>query len=384
MNVAMLDLTAQCDELRDEIDAGFRAVMASGQFVLGPNVAAFEKEVADYLGVAHAIGCASGTDALHLALRACGIGPGDEVITTPFSFFGTVEAIVHAGARPVFADIDPHTFNLDPAGVESVITDATRAIIPVHLFGQPAAMQPLMEIAGRYGLRVIEDCAQSFGASQAGRPSGSFGDAGCFSFFPTKNLGGFGDGGMVVTNSDAVAMQVRQLGNHGSTVRYLHESVGFNSRLDELQAVVLRAKLKHIDRYNAGRRRFARVYSEHLRHLHGLTLPAEQEGSVHVYHQYTVLVAERDAVVDGLRRRGIGCAVHYPTPLHRQPALAAGYAGLELPVADDVARCCLSLPIYPELGEERLGRVVEGLREVLGEVAAADQPDQSGQRAIGR
>jgi dTDP-4-amino-4,6-dideoxygalactose transaminase len=371
--IPMVDLATQWDVIREEVEAGFRSAIAGGQFVLGPNVAAFEREVADYLGVDHAVGCASGTDALHLALLAAGIGPGDEVITTPFSFFGTVEPILHAGARPVFVDIDPATYTLDPARVEAAITTATRAILPVHLFGQAAAMEPLLELARRHRLRVIEDCAQSFGATRAGRQSGSFGDAGCFSFFPSKNLGAFGDGGLVVTDSAAIAARVREFGNHGSVARYEHRSVGWNSRLDELQAVVLRAKLAHIDRWNAERRRLAARYGEALRDMPGLLLPFEDADGTPVYHQYTVLLSRRDAVAKALQARDIACAVHYPLPLHRQPALAESHAHCDLPNAEAIAAHCLSLPMYPGLGDEAVMRVAAGLRD---EIAAAGVDDE--------
>jgi dTDP-4-amino-4,6-dideoxygalactose transaminase len=371
--IPMVDLAVQLDAIRDEVEAGFRATMQRGQFVLGPNVAAFEREAADYLGVRHAVGCASGTDALHLALVAAGIGPGDEVITTPFSFFGTVEPILHAGARPVFADIDPATYALDPAGVEAAITPATRAILPVHLFGQPAATEPLLELARRFRLRLIEDCAQSFGATRGGRQTGSLGDAGCFSFFPSKNLGAFGDGGLVVTDSAALAARIRELGNHGSTARYVHRSVGWNSRLDEVQAVVLRAKLGHIDAWNAERRRLAARYGEALRNVPGLVTPVEDADGVHVYHQYTVLLACRDEVAAALRARHIDCAVHYPIPLHRQPALAGAHGDCELPVAEAVAAHCLSLPMYPGLGDDALLRVAAGLRNAMAAAGADDE-----------
>jgi dTDP-4-amino-4,6-dideoxygalactose transaminase len=372
--IPMVDLAPQWEAIRDEVEAGFHAAIGRGQFVLGPNVAAFEREVADYLGVRHAIGCASGTDALHLALVAAGIGPGDEVITTPFSFFGTVEPILHAGARPVFVDIDPVTYTLDPAAVEAAVTAATRAILPVHLFGQAAAMEALGEIARRHRLLLIEDCAQSFGATRGGRQTGSFGTAGCFSFFPSKNLGAFGDGGLVVTEDAAIAAKVRALGNHGSTARYQHGSVGWNSRLDELQAVVLRAKLKHIDAWNAARRRIAERYGEGLAGIAGLLRPGKDSGGEHVYHQYTVLLPDRDAVAASLATRGIATAVHYPIPLHRQPALAACHAGAQLPNAEAVAARCLSLPMYPGMGDDASQRVVAALRGAVA-ACADDQAD---------
>jgi len=353
----MADLTVRDDALRAEIESGFRAVLASGRYVLGPNVAAFEREVAAYLGVRHAIGCASGTDALHLALRACGIGAGDEVVTTPFTFFGTVEAILHAGATPVFADIEPHGFNIDPAAVARLLTPRTRAVVPVHLFGHPADVPALSALAAQHGLMLIEDCAQAFGARIDGRRVGGFGRAAALSFFPSKNLGAFGDGGMVVTDCDVVAQRVRELGNHGSSVRYRHVRVGFNSRLDELQAVVLRARLRRLDADNAARRAWARRYNERLANLPGVTVPGERPGCEHVYAQYTIRVHGRDRLTAALQAAYIDSAVHYPVPMHRQPALAADYVAVSLPCAERAASDCLSLPMFPALGAGAVDRV---------------------------
>lgn len=364
--IPMVDLTALEAGFRAEVETGFRQVLDSGRFILGANVAAFEREAAAYLGVAHAVSCASGTDALHLALRAVGVGPGAEAITTPFTFIATAEAICHAGAQPVFADIDPRTFTLDPDAAAAAVGPATRAIVPVHLFGQPAAMGALNALAERHGLPVVEDCAQCFGARWDERAAGSLGAAGCFSFYPSKNLGAFGDGGLVVTGSEAVAERVRTLRNHGSRAPGQHQVVGFNSRLDELQAVVLRARLRRIDAYNAARRAVAGHYEERLRDLPDLVLPREDRGGTHVYHQYTVLVPERDALAAALRRTGIECGVYYPIPLHRQPAFAADHAGRRLPAAERVAQCCLSLPIYPELTEAQVDAVTGVLRRALG------------------
>lgn len=363
--IPMVDLQNQDPALRAEIEAGLRAVLDSGQFVLGPNVTAFEQEAAAYLGVAHAISCASGTDALHLSLRALGIGPGDEVITSPFTFFATVEAILYVGAKPVFADIDPVSFNIDPVAVEAAIGPATRAILPVHLFGQPAEMEALQALADHHGLLIVEDCAQSFGARRGDRATGAWGAAGCFSFFPSKNLGAYGDGGMITTNSAEPASALLELRNHGSAARYVHHRIGYNSRLDEMQAVVLRARLKRIDDYNAARRRIARLYSEALADLPEVVVPAETPGGYHVYHQYTVLLPNRDAVRDALQAQGIATAVYYPCPLHQQPALAAAYQGQRFPVAEATAARCLSLPMYPELSDGQVERIVTALRAAV-------------------
>lgn len=373
--IPMADLGAQWPGLADEIEAGFRRVAASGCYVQGPEVAAFEREVADWLGVPHAVGCGSGTDALALSLRACGIGPGDEVITTPFTFFGTVEAIMHAGAVPVFADIDRASFNLDPGRVAAAVTARTRAILPVHLFGLPADTGALRAIALRHRLRLIEDCAQAFGAQCGGAHVGSFGDAAGFSFYPSKNLGAFGDAGLVTTRRPEVADAVRALGNHGSRERYLHDSIGGTSRLDELQAVVLRAKLRRMEHWNAARRRIAAHYDDALSGLPGLQPPRVPPGVLPAWQQYTVLLDDREPVIAALRAAGIASAVHYPRPLHRQPALRARHGSDRLPVADDIAARCLSLPMHPALSDseiERIGAVIgDAARQRSARVAAA-------------
>ncbi len=361
--IPMVDLKVQLQRLRPEIDAALSDVLDNTHFILGPNVQAFEQEAAEYLGVRHAIGCASGTDALHLALLAAGIGPGDEVITPAFTFIATAEAIRYVGARPVFVDIEPDTFNLDVAAVEAAISPKTRAILPVHLFGQPADMPALMELARQHDLLVIEDCAQSFGADIDGRMTGGIGLAGCHSFFPSKNLGAYGDGGMVTTNDDTVAEQVRILRNHGSKVRYYHDVIGYNSRLDEMQAAILRVKLKHIDEFNQGRRRAAHAYSEALKDV--VTPPHENGQGTHVYHQYTLLSDRRDAIQQALQAADIACAVYYPVPLHQQKVFAEDCAGLRLPVTEEVSRRCLSLPIFPELTDEQITRIVETIRGAL-------------------
>ncbi len=364
MRIPMVDVKRQYAAIREEVDRGVAEVLADGRYILGPNVNAFETEVADYIGVRHAIGVASGTDALHLALEGAGIGPGMEVITSPFTFIATAEAIRYVGATPVFVDIDPRTFNLDPEQVEAAVTGRTAAIMPVHLFGQPADMGALGSIAERHGLKVIEDCAQSFGATIDGRQTGSLGLAAGFSFFPSKNLGGAGDGGMVTTDDDAVAEHVRQLRNHGSARRYYHDRIGYNSRLDELQASILRVKLARIDTYNRGRRRVARRYADHLADL-PLELPLEGGPGVHVYHQYTLLVDDRETLQQALADAGIASAIYYPVPLHRQKAFADVCGDLALPVSEQTAERCLSLPVFPELEDAEIDQVAEVIRDTL-------------------
>lgn len=361
--IPMVDLNQQYHHLQDEIDGGIRDVLEKCQFILGPNVAAFEAEAAKYLGVQHAVTVASGTDALHLALVAAGIGPGDEVITSPFTFIATAEAIRYVGATPVFVDIDPQTFNINPNKIEAAITPATRAILPVHLFGQPADMPALSDICAKYSLVMVEDCAQSFGATaHAGKQTGSIGALGCFSFFPSKNLGCYGDGGMVTLKSDELADSIRVLRNHGSRERYHHHVIGYNSRLDEIQAVILRAKLKHIDAYNNNRRRVAKLYNELLAEF-DVVVPHEDGKGVHVYHQYTVLTADRERIMKTLAEQEISSAIYYPIPLHRQDVFAESYRDCSLPVAENVALNCLSLPIFPEMTEEQVVKVTDTIRK---------------------
>ena len=362
MQIPMVDLQIQYRQLKAEIDHAIHGVLDTSHYILGPQGQGFEVEAAAYLGVKHAIGVSSGTDALHLALRAAGLGPGDEVITSPFTFIATAEAIAYVGATPVFVDIDPRTFNLEPELVKQAITPQTRAILPVHLFGQPADLATLKQLCDAHGLLLIEDCAQSFGAACAGKQTGSWGALGCFSFFPSKNLGCYGDGGMVVTNDDRLAEQVRMLRNHGSKVRYHHDIIGYNSRLDELQAAILRVKLRHIDRFNLQRRTNAHYYSARLAAA-GVTPPCEDGKGVHVYHQYTVLSERREALQQALTQAGCASAVYYPIPLHRQNVFAAACAGVSLPVSEQTAAQVLSLPIYPELSEDQMDRVIAAIRE---------------------
>ncbi len=360
----MVNLKAQYAEIKQEVEQGLAQTIENCTFILGPNVQAFEKEAAQYLGVKHAIGVASGTDALHLALLAEGIGEGDEVITTAFTFIATAEAIRYVGAKPVFVDVDPKTFNITAAAIEAAITEQTTAVMPVHLFGQPVDMAAIQAVCDKHKLKLIEDCAQSFGASIDGKQTGSMGNAAGYSFFPSKNLGAFGDGGLVGTNSDATAEMLRQLRNHGSKVRYYHDVVGFNSRLDDMQAVVLRAKLKRIDRYNVSRRHAAHLYSELMADL-PVETPFEDGVGVHVYHQYTLLSDRRDEILAALQAQDIACAVFYPVPLHQQNVFKEDCAGVSLPVTEAIAARCLSLPICSELSDESVKEVVAVIRGVL-------------------
>lgn len=361
--IPMVDLKTQYHTLKEEIDTAVLDAIESTQFILGPNVTAFEQETAAYLGAPFAVSCASGTDALHLAILAAGIGPGDEVITSPFTFIATAEAICYAGATPVFVDIDPKTFNMDPALVEAAITPRTKAIIPVHIFGQPADMAPISAICEKHNLLLIEDCAQSFGASVNGKMTGSIGKLGCFSFFPSKNLGCYGDGGLITCATAELAEELKVLRNHGSRVRYHHSVIGYNSRLDDIQAAILRVKLKRIDEFNTGRRRVAHLYSELLKDV--AAVPFEDRKGVHVYHQYTLLTDKRDAVMAKLSEQRIASAVYYPIPLHKQDVFAAAYAGVSLPVAEDVSSRCMSLPVYPEMPEESVRLVATTVRDAL-------------------
>ena len=358
VRVPFLDLQAQYRALKPEIDGAIQRVLESAQFILGPEVEALEREVAAACGVAHGVAVANGTDALELSLRALGIGPGDEVITTPFSFFACAEAALLIGATVVFADIDPVTFNIDPAAVAAKITPRTKAIIPVHLFGHPCDMDALSQLAERHHVALLEDCAQAIGARWRNRPVGSFGAAGCLSFYPTKNLGGFGDGGMIVTKDAALAERLRLLRHHGDERRYAHVLIGRNSRLDELQAAVLRVKLRYLDRWTDQRRERAAVYAELLggtgeRATSGgerVKLPVEQPGAHHVYHAYCIRVSGRDQLQQALAAQGIATQIYYPSTIPRQPALSSLPQSSErFPVAEQATREILALPMYPEL-----------------------------------
>jgi len=357
MQVPILDLKAQYATIRDEVTRAISDVCESQVFALGPAVAEFEKNVAAYCGSKHAIGVSSGTDALLVALMALGVGPGDEVITAPFTFFATAGCIVRVGAMPVFVDVDPDSYNIDPAGIEEKITEKTRAIIPVHLFGQLARMKPIMDIARRHNLAVIEDACQAIGASQDGVKAGNFGDCGCFSFYPTKNLGGFGDGGLVTTNSDELAQQIRILRDHGQNPRYFYRVIGGNFRLDGIQGAVLNVKLRYLERWNDTRRRHAGQY-DRLFAGSPIKMPMIDANNVSIYHQYTVTVPERDALQKYLAENGIGSAVFYPKPLHVQDCFEElGYREGDMPVAERLCGDVLSLPMYPELQAEQIEHI---------------------------
>jgi dTDP-4-amino-4,6-dideoxygalactose transaminase len=370
--IPILDLRGQHRSLQGELLNAVAGVLEAGQYILGPNVSAFEEEFAQYLGITHALGLNSGTDALHLALRALEIGPGDEVITSTFSFIATAEAISILGARPVFVDIDPRSYALDPRAVEAAITPRTRAIIPVHLYGTPAPMHEIMRLAQRYSLAVVEDCAQSVGATIDGRKTGTFGTISAFSFFPSKNLGACGDGGMVVTDDAGLAQRIRALRAHGGRKKYYHEEIGLNSRLDELQAAILRVKLPHLEQWTQGRRAVAGRYDAAFAAEPGLQIPFEEPGCRNVYHQYTIRTARRDELQETLRTAGIGTAVYYPMPLHLQPAYAhlGGKPG-DLPQAEAAAESVLSLPISPELASSDQECVTDAIRAFLGALSAA-------------
>jgi dTDP-4-amino-4,6-dideoxygalactose transaminase len=363
MNIQMVDVLGQYQHIKADVDAAIQRVLSSGQFILGKEVGELERHIAAYLGLSEAVGCASGTDALQIALMAMGIGRGDEVITTPFTFVATAEVIGLLGAKPVYVDIDPRTMNIDAGLIEDAITQRTRAIIPVHLYGQPAEMDPIMDIARRRNLRVIEDCAQALGASYRGRKVCAFGDVGCISFFPSKNLGAFGDAGMVVTNDKDLAARMRIIAAHGSRVRYYHEVLGINSRLDTLQAAILLVKAKYLDQWNRARRKAAEQYTGLLEGTPVVT-PTVLPYVEHIFHQYTLRVPQRDALDAFLKERGIPHAVYYPVPLHLQDAFAmSGNVKGDFPVTEKAAGEVLSLPMHTELTDEHLTHITATIKE---------------------
>jgi len=404
IHVPILDLTRQYKTIKPEIDAAVANVLASGRFILGPEVKAFEEEIAKYAGAKHAIGVASGTDAILLSLKAFGIGPGDAVIVPSFTFFATAGVVHNVGATPVFADINPKTFNLDPADVRRILessptnptnsmnpinSSVVKAIIPVHLYGQMADMDEIMAIAKEYNIAVVEDAAQAIGAeyrggvhssqlNEANEPhelnglvskAGTIGDLGCFSFFPTKNLGAYGDGGMIVTDDDALAERVRILRVHGSKPKYYHRMVGTNSRLDAIQAAILRVKLPHLDGWTAARQRVAAGYDEMLQDVHGIEVPYRAPDRTHIFHQYTIRVlnGKRDALQKYLKEHGIGTFVYYPLPLHLQECFQdLGYKNGDLPESERASQEVLSLPVFPELTEEEQEFVIHNIRTFFG------------------
>lgn len=363
MTIPLVDLRKQYAPLKDEILAGISRVLDGMQLFLGENVQALEKEFAEFCGVRYGIGVSDGTNALQLILRAMDIGPGDEVITVSHTFIATAEAILLAGARPVFVDIDPQTLLMDVSQIEAKITPRTKAIMPVHLYGQTVDMDPLLEIASRYGLRVIEDACQAHGAEYHGRKAGSLGDAAAFSFYYSKNLGAYGEGGFVTTNDPELYRRVRMIRDHGSERRYYHDLLGFNARLDEIQAVVLRAKLPHLAEYNRLRREHARMYNELLAGLPVQT-PVECPQNQHIYHMYVVKVPRRDELQAYLKEKGIGTGIHYPVPIHLQNSMAAlGYQSGDFPVTERVAGEILSLPMFAELEDPQIEDIVNALGE---------------------
>src|SRR5713101_7777807 len=368
MQIPLVDLQAQYQTIKHEVMAAFEDVLENMQLFLGPQTQAFEHEFAIYCGCRYGVGVSSGTDALALALRACDIGLGDEVITVANTFIATVEAIALVGATPVFVDIDPDIYTLDWRQLDQVLTSRTRAILPVHLYGHPVDMQPVLDFARVHGLRVIEDASQAHGATYQGQRVGSLGDIGCFSLYYSKNLGAYGEAGICVTNDHDLAENLRTLRDHGSRIRYRHEVLGVNARLDELQAAVLRVKLRYLDQWNAARQEHAQVYTEQLREV-GVEVPLVQPWGTHVYCYYVVQVQERDQVREVLEQKGIATGIHYPIPIHLQPACAHyGYVRGMLPVTETLSERIVSLPMYPELTAEQRQLVIDAVRKsvVLG------------------
>lgn len=365
MRVPLLDLKPQYEQIKKEVEEAVKEVLHSGYYILGPNVKALEEEMAAYCGTKYAVGVASGTDALRLSLISLGIGEGDEVITAPFTFVATTEAIVQVGAKPVFVDIEEETFNIEPAKIEEVITEKTRAIIPVHLYGQSVDMEPIMRIAKKYNLKVIEDAAQAIGAEYGLKKVGSIGNIGCLSFFPTKNLGGCGDGGMVLTNDERIAEKIKSLRTHGTKSDYIYSVFGYNSRLDELQAAILRVKLKYLDKWIEMRRQKASLYNELFSSSpsgpsKGVKIPQEAPYARHGYCVYTICTPEREKLKEYLEAKGIGTKVYYPLPLHLQRVHKdLGYREGDFPLAEKASREVLSLPIYPELERDKIELVVK-------------------------
>lgn len=367
MAVPLLDLSRQYAQLKPELDAAVINVLTHGKFILGPEVKKLEEEVATLCAVKHAIGVASGTDALLLALRAAGVGPGDEVITTDFSFFATAGVVHRLGAKPVFVDIEPDTYNIDPNLIEAAITPKTKVIMPVHLFGQVADMDPIMDIAKKHGLKVVEDAAQTIGSEYKGNKAGSIGDFGCFSFFPSKNLGAGGDGGMIVTKDDANYELCRILRVHGSKPKYYHKIVGYNSRLATMQAAILLVKLPHLQGWSEKRIEHAKKYDKAFEGLTNLKRPVVKDYTTfHIYNQYTIAIPNRDEVQAKLQEAGIGCVIYYPVPFHKQECFAyLGHKADDFPVTNQAGSQVLSLPIYPELTDEEQEEVIEAVKKLV-------------------
>ncbi|MDI6851441.1 MAG: DegT/DnrJ/EryC1/StrS family aminotransferase [bacterium] len=362
MKIQIIDLVRQHKPMMEELADAFKRVVESGQFILGQELEQFEKEAANYLGSKYALGVGNGTDALTLALRAIGLQKEDEVITTPFTFFATAETIAILGAKPVFVDVEDTTLNIDVTKIEEKITKRTKAILPVHIFGQGAKIEKILEIAKSYNLKVIEDTAQGFGAKRNGKFLGTFGDVGTFSFFPTKNLSCLGDGGLITTQDEAIYEIIKKLRVHGSPRKYYHETLGYNSRLDNLQAAFLRVKMKYIDKWNERRREIANIYNRELSPY--VKVPEVDEGNVHIYHQYTIRTERRDELKAFLNQRGIMTQVHYPIPLHLQPALSyLGYKEGDFPVAERATKEVLSLPVFPEMTDDEINYVIDSIKD---------------------
>ena len=363
MKINLLDLQAQYITIKEEIDKAIQRVLDSSVYIMGPNVKKLEEDIAEFTGVKHGIGVANGTDALLLALEAVGVTAGDEVITTPFTFFASAETTSVLGATPVFADILPDTLCINPEEIEKYITEKTKAIIPVHIFGQMCDMDRIMEIARKHNLYVIEDCAQAIGAEYKGRRAGSIGDIGTYSFFPTKNLGGYGDGGMVVTNNDEFAERIRLLRSHGSKVKYTYVAIGHNSRLDEIQASILNVKFKYISQWNDARNIKAKIYNDLLKETNVVT-PTEREGNKHIYHMYVIQSYKRDEIIGYLKEYGISTGIYYPSPVHLQQVYEdLGYKEGDLPIAEDACKKTFALPLYPEIELEKQEYVVRKIKE---------------------
>ncbi len=366
MKISFVDLKRQYDSIKDELNVKINEVLNNTQFILGENVKSFEEEFAEYCDTKYAVGVASGTDALTLSLATLGIGEGDEVITVPNTFIATVDAISKNNARPVFVDIDPETYNIDVNKIEEKISERTKAIMPVHLYGQPADMDPILEIAEEHNIGVIEDACQAHGAEYKGKNVGSFGQIGCLSFYPGKNLGAYGDGGIVVTNDSDVAEKIKILRNYGQKVKYYHDFIGYNSRLDEIQAAILRVKLRYLNKWNELRRSHATEYTEFLEETSGIVLPSVQKNVNHVYHLYVIQCTNRDQTQEILSKKGISTGIHYPVPIHLQRAYSKlGYHHGDFPVTEEYAEKILSLPMFPELTIEEISYVCEQITEII-------------------
>ncbi len=367
MDLPLVDLKRQHDLIKSEIESSMKKILRGTQFILGENVELFEKEFAQYCGLKYAVGVASGTDALLLSLETLGIGDGDEVITVPNTFIATVDAISRRGAKPVFVDIDPATYNIDVNRIEEKISAKTKAIIPVHLYGQPADMKPIIKLAKAYDLKVIEDSCQAHGAEYEGQKAGALGDIGCFSFYPSKNLGAYGDAGMIVANKKEIIEELQMLRNYGQRRKYYHDFIGYNSRLDEVQATLLRVKLRYLDSWNNSRRKSAELYDELLRNIDHVTTPLKVKSSNSVYHLYVIRCSCRDGLKNYLCTKGIETGIHYPIPIHLQQAYKhLKYKKGSFPVTEEYANRILSLPLFPEIRDDEIGYVCENIKEFCG------------------